>query len=103
MDPAQPIASRSLYIGFTSPMRVKVFNRADGATVVLPLDLHGSFPPDYHGRLMELGDAELDVSCLSDEFVLALGLNGYCVARDADAQAVLACIENWIKPIVDVG
>jgi len=84
-------------------MRVKVFTRADGATVVLPLDLHGSFPPDYHGELSELGDAELDLACLSGEFLLALGLRGYCVARDADAEAVLACISNWLEPIVDLG
>ena len=83
-------------------MRVKVFNREDGATVVLPIDLHGSFPPEFHGRLTELGDAVLDVSCLSDGFVLALGLQGYCVAHATDAQAVLDCIEEWQRPIVDL-
>lgn len=83
-------------------MRVKVFTREDGATVVLPIDLQGSFPPDYHGRLSELGDAELDMTCLSAEFVLALGLRGYCVAKDADAEAVLACVSDWITPISDL-
>lgn len=83
-------------------MRVKVFNREDGATVVLPIDLHGTFPPEYHGRLSELGDAELDLECLSPEFVLSLGMKGYCVARDADAEAVLACITGWLAPIVDL-
>lgn len=83
-------------------MRVKVFNREDGATIVLPVDLHGSFPPDHHGRLTELGDAELDIGCLSDDFVLALGLNGYCVACGADAQSVLDCIDTWQRPIVDI-
>lgn len=84
-------------------MRVKVFNREDGATVVLPVDLHGSFPPDYHGRLTELGDAELDLGCLSAEFLLALGLRGFCVATGADAEAVLACITDWVSPITDLG
>ena len=70
--------------------------------MVLPIDLHGSFPPDHRGRLTELGDAELDVASLSDEFVLALGLRGYCVARDADARAVLDCIGDWRRPIVDL-
>ena len=83
-------------------MRVKVFTRDDGATVVLPVDLHGSFPPHYHGELVELGDAELDMGCLSSEFVLALGLRGYCIARDADAESVLACISEWIAPISDL-
>lgn len=83
-------------------MRVKVFNRDDGATVVLPLDLHGTFPPRYHGELLELGDAELDMDCLSPDFVLALGLRGYCVASDADAEAVLACVTAWVAPIVDL-
>jgi hypothetical protein len=83
-------------------MRVKVFTRDDGATVVLPVDLHGSFPPDYHGRLSELGDAELDMTCLSADFVLALGLRGYCVAHGADAEAVLACVTEWLSPIVDL-
>ncbi|WP_462116720.1 hypothetical protein [Lysobacter xanthus] len=82
-------------------MRIKVFNREDGATVVLPIHLQGSFPPEYHGRLTELGDAELDLGCLSPEFVLALGMKGYCVARGADAEAVLACITEWVAPIVD--
>ena len=83
-------------------MRVKVFTRDDGATVVLPVDLHGSFPPDHHGRLAELGDAELDMACLSAEFVLALGLRGYCVAHGADAEAVLACVSDWVSPITDL-
>jgi hypothetical protein len=83
-------------------MRVKVFTRDDGATVVLPVDLQGSFPPDYHGQLSELGDAELDLACLSGEFVLALGLRGYCVAKGADAEAVLACITAWVSPITDM-
>ena len=82
-------------------MRVKVFSREDGATVVLPIDLHASFPPEFHGRLNELGDAELDMTCLSAEFVLALGLRGYCVAHGADAEAVLACITDWVSPITD--
>lgn len=84
-------------------MRVKVFTREDKATVVLPVHLHGSFPPEYHGHLTELGDAELDMACLSPEFVLALGLHGYCVAENGDADAVLACITDWVDPITDVG
>lgn len=83
-------------------MRVKVFNREDGATVVLPLELHASALPEFGGRLQELGDAVLDVACLSDGFVLALGLRGYCVAHGADAQAVLDCIAEWSKPILDL-
>lgn len=83
-------------------MRVKVFHREDGATVVLPVDLQGAFPPDHHGRLAELGDAELDLACLSHDFVLALGLRGYCVAGAEDAQAVLDCIDHWRTPIVDL-
>ncbi|WP_133478608.1 hypothetical protein [Cognatilysobacter segetis] len=83
-------------------MRVKVFSREDGATVVLPVDLHGSFPPDHHGRLNELGDAELDMTCLSGEFVLALGLRGYCVAHGDDARAVLDCVSDWVAPITDI-
>jgi hypothetical protein len=85
-----------------STMRVKVFTREDGATVVLPVDLHGSFPPDFHGRLSELGDAELDMDCLSADLVLALGLCGYCVASGDDAIAVLACISDWVSPITDL-
>lgn len=76
-------------------MRVKVFERADGATVVLPLDLHGTFPPDYHGALVEIGDAELDLDCLSPEFVTVLGLKGYCAAQGTDAASVLECIVAW--------
>lgn len=83
-------------------MRVKVFNREDDAVVVLPLDLHGSFPPEYHGQLAEVGDAELDLSCLSPEFVLALGLKGYCVAPACDRDAVLACISDWKAPVLAV-
>jgi hypothetical protein len=83
-------------------MRVKVFTREDGATVVLPVNLHGSFPLDFDGRLNELGDAELDMSCLSAEFVLALGMCGYCIAYGEDAEAVLACITDWVTPIVDL-
>lgn len=83
-------------------MRVKVFSRQDGATVVLPVNLHGSFPPEYHGRLSELGDAELDMSCLSAEFVLALGMRGYCAAHGEDAEAVLACVTDWVTPITDL-
>ncbi|TZF91530.1 hypothetical protein [Cognatilysobacter lacus] len=82
-------------------MKVKVFNRDDGSTVVLPVDLHGSFPSDFHGKLTELGDAILDLDCLSAEFVLALGLRGYCVASGTDAEAVLGCISEWIAPITD--
>ena len=83
-------------------MRVKVFSREEGAIVVLPVDLHGSFPPDHQGRLSELGDAELDMTCLSAEFVLALGLRGYCVAHGADAEAVLACVSDWVAPITGI-
>lgn len=83
-------------------MQVKVFNRDDGATVVLPVGLQGSFPPHYHGELTELGDAKLDLDCLSPEFVLALGMKGYCVVSGTDAEAVLGCITEWIVPITDV-
>lgn len=83
-------------------MRVKVFNRDDGTIVVLPIDLHGTFPPEHHGPLAELGDAVLDFACLSDEFVLALGMCGYCEARGADARTVLDCISGWTAPITDL-
>ena len=79
-----------------------MFNRQDDAIVVLPLDLHGTFPSEHHGRLDELGDAELDLSCLSPEFVLALGLRGYCVAPAADRDAVLDCISGWKQPVLDM-
>lgn len=81
-------------------MRIKVFERSDGATIVLPLDLHGAFPLEHHGALVEIGDAELDLGCLSPRFVEQLGMRGYCVASDADAEHVLGCITRWKDAIL---
>lgn len=79
-------------------MRVKIFHRDDGATVVLPLDLWGSMPAEFEGVLDEVGDADLDMACLSTPFLTALGLEGYCVALGSDVEAVLSCITQWKEP-----
>ncbi|WP_133501427.1 hypothetical protein [Cognatilysobacter terrigena] len=78
-------------------MRVKIFHRDDGATVVLPLDLWGSMPAEFEG-VLEVGDADLDMACLSTPFLTALGLKGYCVALGSDVAAVLSCITQWKEP-----
>ena len=79
-------------------MLVKVFAREDGATVVLPLDLWGFVPVDFEGALVEIGDAELELGCLSPKFVAALGLRGYCVADGDDIAGALHCITQWKEP-----
>ncbi|TBR13180.1 MAG: hypothetical protein EPO46_03195 [Lysobacter sp.] len=76
-------------------MHVKVYERTDGAVVVLPADLEHAFPRDYHGALAEVGDASLDLDCLSGEFVAALGMKGYCVATGDDVASILHCVTAW--------
>ncbi|GAB2511571.1 hypothetical protein [Lysobacter humi (ex Lee et al. 2017)] len=76
-------------------MQVKVFERDDGATVLLPVGLESELPASFDGRLDELGEASLDLGCLSPELVAALGLRGYCLARGADVIEVLRCLSAW--------
>ena len=83
-------------------MHVKVYERTDGAIVVLPADLEHAFPRDYHGALCLAGDAELDLGCLSAEFVAALGLKGYCVARGDDVASVVHCVTTWHGRVPDL-
>ena len=79
-------------------MRVIVFERADRALVVLPYDLYGQLPADFEGPLVELGTGDLDLACLSDDLVLALGMKGYCQVGDDDAEEILRCIRRWKAP-----
>lgn len=81
-------------------MQVMVFERDDRAIVVLPTELYGQLPPSFGGTLKEVGTGILDLTCLSDDFVLSLGLAGYCVASDADAEEVLRCVRRWKNPEV---
>lgn len=76
-------------------MQVKVFERDDGATVLLPVGLESELPSSFDGRLDELGEAHLDLACLSPDLVAALGLRGYCFARGADVAEVLRCLSSW--------
>lgn len=76
-------------------MQVKVFECDDGATVLLPVGLEDGLPPSFDGRLDELGEAHLDLACLSPELVAALGLRGYCLAEGADVLEVLRCLSAW--------
>lgn len=76
-------------------MQVKVFERDDGATVVLPVGLEHELPRWFDGHLDELGQAQLDLGCLSPPLVTALGLRGYCVAEGADVLEVLRCLSAW--------
>lgn len=81
-------------------MHVKVFERSDGATVVVPLALRDTVPPADHGLLREIGDAELDLTCLSTALITALGVGGYCVAVGDDVEEVLRCLSQWRSAFV---
>lgn len=75
-----------------------VFERDDRAIVVLPSDLHGHLPATFGGALTLIGTGVLDLTCLSDELVLSLGMAGYCIASDEDADEVLRCVRRWRDP-----
>ena len=79
-------------------MRVMVFERDDRALVVLPYDLYGHLPDTFGGLLVEIGTGELDLTCLSDDLVLNLGMKGYCQVGDDDAEEILRCIRRWKNP-----
>ncbi len=79
-------------------MKVVVFERDDNAVLVVPYDLYGQLPGDLGGTLRQLGMGVLDLRCLTDGFVTELGLNGYCIASNEDAEEVLRCISRWKDP-----
>ncbi|HEY4583115.1 MAG TPA: hypothetical protein VIG88_09655 [Lysobacter sp.] len=49
-----------------------------------------------------IGTGVLDLTCLSDEFVLSLGMAGYCLASNEDADEVLRCVHRWRDPETSV-
>jgi len=88
VDPETPIFRRALLSAHRmSPMKFNVFERADGAFLLLPSSLCATAGADRaNAGLRSRGALDCDLSVFSAELVTELGLHGQAIvtARDRD-------------------
>lgn len=66
-------------------MVLNVYRRSDGALVIVPALFQPPIALEREGRLVLLGEADVELAGLSDALVEQLGLHGYAVAGEVDA------------------
>lgn len=73
-------------------MVINVFGRPDGTLVIVPALFQPPMVLEREGALRLLGQADVELSALSDSLVEQLGLSGYAVAGNADAPIIRAAV-----------
>lgn len=66
-------------------MKLNLYRRPDGALVVVPSHFADASPAPHAASLRFIRRVRMELGVLGDELVLEIGLNGYAVARGADA------------------
>ncbi len=66
-------------------MKLDLYRRPDGALVVVPSHFADASPAPDAASLRFLRRVRMELGVLGDDLVLDIGLNGYAVARGADA------------------